>query len=399
MASFSDLKIGSFLHLVAGLVLAYHVVLLVEGGRAIASGSSEEEELDLERQLNSLNKSPVKTMHSRWGDIYDCIEFHKQPAFDHPLLKNHTTLKKDETASTRPHKSLMSPIEGCPKGTVPIRRTTKEDLVRAKYFASSSNAPGDEHRTGITLHAGRQGNFFGVKGTGNIWNPKVNEYQWSGAETTLMAGLPERSNEVRFGWTVSPKLYGDTVTRTYAYWTGDGGNKTGCHNTLCSGFVQVDPKYPLVMPFLNTSVDGGTQVEIKYNIDRVGVCYITGDWWLNVEIAKSNVKVGYWPKQLLPLLAEGAEHIYWGGRVRSDSDGILPEMASGKLPDDYPYTSDITGYFADLQYKDEYDNFVYAAVNDRIDTTVDCKGSYNSTWNYERITVHYGGPGGCTCTW
>jgi hypothetical protein len=24
------------------------------------------------------------------GDVFDCIDIHKQPAFDHPLLKNHS---------------------------------------------------------------------------------------------------------------------------------------------------------------------------------------------------------------------------------------------------------------------------------------------------------------------
>ncbi|WJZ82238.1 hypothetical protein VitviT2T_002012 [Vitis vinifera] len=31
----------------------------------------------------------VKTIKTKHGDIYDCVDFYKQPAFDHPLLKNH----------------------------------------------------------------------------------------------------------------------------------------------------------------------------------------------------------------------------------------------------------------------------------------------------------------------
>ncbi|KAI3882958.1 hypothetical protein MKW92_037604, partial [Papaver armeniacum] len=63
MASFSGLKIGSFLPFFVGLVLAYHVVILVEGGRDFASRLSEEEDLELERKLKTLNKPPIKTMH------------------------------------------------------------------------------------------------------------------------------------------------------------------------------------------------------------------------------------------------------------------------------------------------------------------------------------------------
>ncbi|KAL6349587.1 hypothetical protein AAG906_034244 [Vitis piasezkii] len=28
-------------------------------------------------------------MQTKYGDIYDCVDFYKQPAFDHPLLKKH----------------------------------------------------------------------------------------------------------------------------------------------------------------------------------------------------------------------------------------------------------------------------------------------------------------------
>ena len=29
-------------------------------------------------------------MQTKYGEIYDCVDFYKQLAFDHPLLKNHT---------------------------------------------------------------------------------------------------------------------------------------------------------------------------------------------------------------------------------------------------------------------------------------------------------------------
>ncbi|KAI3903342.1 hypothetical protein MKW98_031996 [Papaver atlanticum] len=56
-------KVISFVPLAVGLLLAYHVVMLVEGGRAIANKLSEEEDLELERQLNLLNKQLNETMH------------------------------------------------------------------------------------------------------------------------------------------------------------------------------------------------------------------------------------------------------------------------------------------------------------------------------------------------
>ncbi|KAM3322707.1 hypothetical protein P3S67_003858 [Capsicum chacoense] len=47
------------------------------------------EDLELEKQLKLLNKSVVKTIKTIYGDIYVCVDFYKQSAFDHLLLKNH----------------------------------------------------------------------------------------------------------------------------------------------------------------------------------------------------------------------------------------------------------------------------------------------------------------------
>ncbi|MCL7044545.1 hypothetical protein MKW94_001576 [Papaver nudicaule] len=387
MAPFSGLKIGRIIPLVVGLFLAYHVVMQVEGGSAATSVRlTEEEELELERQLNILNKPPVKTLHTRRGVIYDCIEFHKQPAFDHPLLKNHTILKKDATTPATVHTTLTSEIEGCPKGTVPIRRTTKEDLIRAKYLSAPSNAPGDhEYRAGISLQI--QGErFFGTHGIANVWQPTVNPDQFTAAETAIRAGHIEEANEIRFGWMVYPGLYGDNLTSMYGYWTGDGSHQTGCYNTLCPGFVQVDPKYPIDLYFENISVAGGAQfgLHLEISMERE-----TGDWWLTLE---EKIKIGYWPSNLFKLLGLGADYIYWGGRVKSGKDGITPVMASGNLPDRWP---DTTGYYAELQYKKNDDTM--RIPGNEVQFIVDCKGSYNALWDNEHTILHFGGPGGGTC--
>ncbi|RZC68165.1 hypothetical protein C5167_031420 [Papaver somniferum] len=382
MAPFSGLKITSFVPLVVGLFWAYHVVIQV-GGRDIASRLTEEENLEVERQLQMLNKPPIKTIHTRWGVIYDCIEFHKQPAFDNPLLKRHSIPKKVETAHTSPKETLMSRIEGCPKGTVPIRRTTKEDLMRAKYLSSTSNAPGDEYRAGSTLQTSDQ-KIFGATGVVNVWHPKVNPDQFSGAEIAIKAGPEGQTNEIRFGWTVNPQLYGDDLTSTFSYWTGDGGHNTGCYNTFCSGFVQVDQHYTPAMAIDNMSTIGGTQYILISSIIRERE---TGHWWLMLE---NKIQIGYWPRELFPHFESGAEYIYWGGHVKSGQDG-MPEMASGNRPDRF---TNHTGYFEQLEYKDKDDRWV---PYPKIQSIVDCKGSYDSFWDDEHAILHFGGPGGGTC--
>ncbi|KAK8690086.1 hypothetical protein V6N13_088789 [Hibiscus sabdariffa] len=48
-----------------------------------------EENLEMERQLKVINKRPIKSFKTDYGDILDCIDIYKQHAFDHPLLKDH----------------------------------------------------------------------------------------------------------------------------------------------------------------------------------------------------------------------------------------------------------------------------------------------------------------------
>ncbi|CAJ1970949.1 unnamed protein product [Sphenostylis stenocarpa] len=105
-----------------------------------------EEDLELERQLKIINKPPIKVIHTEYGYIVDCIDIKKQPAFDHPLLKNHT-LQTKPSFHVPIEKTHVRPIFGleddeCPTGTVPIRRTTKADLIREKALSYSIMAEG-----------------------------------------------------------------------------------------------------------------------------------------------------------------------------------------------------------------------------------------------------------------
>ncbi|XP_026452370.1 uncharacterized protein LOC113352814 [Papaver somniferum] len=127
MAPSVGLKITNFLVLFMSLVLTYQQVIPVLEGRITTVSISSTED-DLERQPS---RTPIKTIHTPWGDIYDCFEFHKQPAFDNFILKNHKTETREEIVSTYLDE-VFGLVEGCPKGMVPIRRTTREDLVRAK---------------------------------------------------------------------------------------------------------------------------------------------------------------------------------------------------------------------------------------------------------------------------
>ncbi|GAB4858670.1 hypothetical protein Ancab_010142 [Ancistrocladus abbreviatus] len=128
------------------LIIAVVFAILL-GARAAARAEgkvnlSREEDLELERQLKLLNKPPVKTFKSKDGDIVDCIGIYKQPAFDHPLLKNHKlqlrpsyfpTGIRRRRGNDQPHvRQVRRHWPRCPPGTIPLRRTRKQDLIMAR---------------------------------------------------------------------------------------------------------------------------------------------------------------------------------------------------------------------------------------------------------------------------
>ncbi|KAF4388776.1 hypothetical protein G4B88_019053 [Cannabis sativa] len=125
---------------------------------------SRDEILEIENQLERLNKSSIKAIKTQFGDIYDCVNFYEQPAFDHPLLKNH---KYDfqMRPSSRP-KSIV-----------------------------------------------REG------------NPPKNVEQ------------------------VNPSVYGDNRTRIFIYFQA---GELSCFNTVCPGFVLVNPKPMIEMTLRET---------------------------------------------------------------------------------------------------------------------------------------------------
>ncbi|MCL7031977.1 hypothetical protein MKW94_003669 [Papaver nudicaule] len=390
MASFLDLKVVHFVALLGSLILSYHVSsILVEGRVDMASMLTKQEELSIESQLSILNKHPIKTMHSSWGDTYDCIEFHKQPTFDHPLLKDHKFEMEEESAdfvSTGSLKTLMKAAGECPNGTVPIRRTTREDLIRTKL---TSNGLGDEYRAGVSYDTKQGETIYGASGWINVWNPSVHQDQFSAAEIVLQSGSQDQANIIKSGWMHclygSPQLYGDYVTRGFTYSEGyDGLQKTGCYNTLCHGFIQTHSTITPDMPFTEISKIGGDQI---YVTSQIILDKPEGKWWLTLQ----DIRIGYWPKELFPAFSPGVASVFWGGRVKSGQDGSSPPMCSGQP---------INEHFADagfinlLQYIDLNNE---PRKPENIKSIIECSKHYNAEYYPKHNILHFGGSGGTEC--
>nr|XP_018623998.2 uncharacterized protein LOC104089186 [Nicotiana tomentosiformis] len=290
-------------------------------------GLSKKDNEELGRQLKLLNKPAIKTIKTEYGDIYDCVDFYQQPAFDHPLLKNHTyypqmkpsfsLLKRDKESSTSNSSFKMGLKDGgCPMGTVPIRRTTKEDLIRERRF-NASYARGTFHFALEQTSNDPRNQISGAGTTASMYNPKVLPNQWSASVVKVQNGR----DQIQAGWRVDPILYGDTHTRFYSLFKA---GTTQCFNTRCPGFVIVNTQIPLDKVFKTTRP--GTLFEETFFIERD---LKNGRWWL--RYGPDFAQIGFWPPELFTGLKGFASQAAWGGETFS-SVPTFPQMGSGRIP-------------------------------------------------------------------
>ncbi|KAI3881015.1 hypothetical protein MKX03_037593 [Papaver bracteatum] len=370
----------------------------------------EKEDFELEQQLKILNKKPIKTIITKFGDIVDCIDIYKQPAFDHPLLKHHKiqmapSLIPEETFDENISSSIFwgSNIdngfrnEKCPSETVPIRRTKKEDLINArKLLHKTVSTPPNAYtfspmnnRVVSVIEFSETKAFFGATANISAHGLELNNNQFSTAQIWIKNGPDEEVNSIEFGWMVYPALFGDSRTRLFGYWTADGYKQTGCFNLLCSGFVQVhrDVSFGAVLEPL--SVYGKVDWYVAFKVYRDPQ---TGNWWL----ITSNT-IGYWPKEIFTHLANNASIIRYGGIAGATPQTLSPPMGNGYLPQLQDYLK--TAYMMKMKYVNKEGQTVNLnpyGVQTKHDTSVDCYNilfAGNLGGNRE-ITMAYGGPGG-----
>ncbi|KAG6593345.1 hypothetical protein SDJN02_12190 [Cucurbita argyrosperma subsp. argyrosperma] len=363
------------------------VVSLSVAAAAVAGKSSHHRHrhrfrrFEAQLHLKKLNKPAVKSIKSPDGDIIDCVHMAHQPAFDHPLLKNHTIQmrpnfhpegvlsdNKMSSKGSEPKPITQSwHLKGrCPEGTIPIRRTTKRDILRANsvknYGKKKPQATAKPTSIDIDLNGqtGHQhaityvegGQYYGAKATINVWSPKIqhpNEFSLS--QIWILGGtFGEDLNSIEAGWQVSPDLYGDNNTRFFTYWTSDAYQATGCYNLLCSGFVQINNEIALGASIYPISSYRGSQYDISLLIWKDPK---EGNWWM--QFGNSYV-LGYWPAFLFSYLTDCASMVEWGGEVvNSESDGqhTSTQMGSGHFPGE---GFGKAGYFRNIQVVDGSNN-------------------------------------------
>ncbi|MED6114408.1 hypothetical protein PIB30_079966 [Stylosanthes scabra] len=360
----------------------------------------------IRNHLQQINKPPVKTIQSPDGDIIDCVVTHEQPAFDHPKLKGHKPLdpperpegyNKHEVEEMSEEFQVWSMSgEYCPEGTIPIRRTTEEDMLRASSVTNfgrklrsrvrrDTNSNGHEHAVGYV--SGEQ--YYGAKASINVWAPKVaNQYEFSLSQMWVISGsFGNDLNTIEAGWQVSPELYGDSYPRFFTYWTSDAYQATGCYNLLCSGFVQTNNRIAIGAAISPTSSYHGGQFDISLLIWKDPK---HGNWWLEFG---SGILVGYWPSVLFTHLRDHASMVQFGGEIvnsRQSGFHTSTQMGSGHFAGE---GFGKASYFRNMQVVD-WDNNLVPLSNLKVladhPNCYDIQGGINRVWgNY----FYYGGPG------
>lgn len=367
----------------------------------------------IHEHLRRINKPAIKSIQSSDGDIIDCIHRHKQPAFNHPLLKKH----KIQDLPERPSKFRPAPVNRtsfsvhaaqtwhlagfCPEGTIPVRRTFAEDLMRAdspnQYGRKSHRAArfdqkpdvnGFGHEHAIAYVQGEE--YYGAKATINVWAPRIETLdEFSLSQLWVLSGSFDGSdlNSIEAGWQVSPELYGDTRPRLFTYWTSDSYQETGCYNLLCSGFVQTNNKIAIGASISPVSEFADTQYDITILIWKDPK---EGNWWM--EFADHTL-VGYWPSELFTHLADHANMIEWGGEIVNTEAGgehTSTQMGSGHFAEE---GFGKASYFRNLEIVDSDNSLRGVSSMLTLAEHTYCyniQNRYNIEWSNH---FYFGGPG------
>ncbi|XP_060210223.1 protein neprosin-like [Lycium barbarum] len=201
-------------------------------------------------------------------------------------------IKKNSNSSTASSLStIWSKDGGCPFGTVPVKRITKDDLIRQRRMPQPEDVTFNTQFDVIAIaRTPNEANnrFAGVGMATSLYNPHVKDGQHSGSRLKIQKG----SNILQVGWRVDPTLYGDTKTRLFIHF-------------------QV-PELTSTLPFF-------------LNKDLAN-----GNWWL--LLTRSFNQVGFWPQRIFIDLTSFATNVEWGGVAYSPPGVPKTPMGSSFFP-------------------------------------------------------------------
>uniref|UniRef100_F6H6M9 Neprosin PEP catalytic domain-containing protein n=1 Tax=Vitis vinifera TaxID=29760 RepID=F6H6M9_VITVI len=296
-------------------------------------------------------------VQTEYGDIFDCVDINKQPALDHPLLKNHRVQKKPsvfpkglgpKTSAKTQSSKIGLPDGGCPEGTVPIKRITKRDLLwmkslkrnTTKFHPMDANTPG-YHQVFTRQYPSK---YYGAQGGLSLHSEPAANHQSHRAMITVSGGSPDKLNAIQVGWMV------------------DNFVNTGCRDLFCPGYVQVDSSVAPGMTFYNLSTVDGPQFDYYFVILQMNAT--DENWWL-MSLGDETRTIGYWPQALFPDMKESFTNLEWGGYVFNDDPKTTtsPQMGSGHFPEE-GYGK--AAYFRDIKLmRDPQEGFAIVSTEEQ----------------------------------
>ncbi|KAL1191391.1 Protein neprosin [Cardamine amara subsp. amara] len=350
------------------------------------------------KQLIVVNKPATNIIKTIHGDPYECVDFYKQPAFEHSSMKNHLfryerlqipSLTNPET-NNKKFGYLWKNGIGCPTGTVPIKKVTKDEFVRLNSFSekykpqgswnftyNQSNIDNQHHFAVSRIKTGKGKIYNGATMVANIYNPKVKFPQYSSTRIHIQLG----NDFIQAGYTVNPKLYSDSKTRNFVY-TKVGENQ--CYNSMCSdGIIMVRSDFPLGS-VEETCVRG----DIEGYVQIYGLLKdkASGTWWLEI----AGKQIGFWPAN--KFQKSSANNVEWGGEVYS-AHMPSPQMGCGYFP------------VGRVRYDSVIYNITLVEENFEIDKRVKNIADFSDNTHGYRVAnniysdipvnniIYYGGPG------
>ncbi|CAN1245726.1 hypothetical protein LINGRAPRIM_LOCUS3022 [Linum grandiflorum] len=334
--------------------------------------------------------SILKTIKNEDGDVIDCIDIYKQPAFDHPLLANHTLqMKPSWYLDSIKGNDSSETMENCPEGTIPIARNQPVYPPKRKFSSENqfeSTSPYIIDRAKVSIDGGI---YYGASGTFNLWNPKVMSNEYSHSQVWVEAGKFSTLNVIEAGWMLNSVYILDR--KKIFGWQIDNFRQKGCYNLDCPGFIQTNHRFSLGgrVPTLQASVYGGSQYSANFKIHKDTK---SGSWWLFIQ----DIAIGYWPVEIFTNdgLTRAATRISWGGEVlglKSNGVHTRTEMGSGHFANEL-WTK--AAFIKELGYFDQ-NGIIQDA--DKIYPTVTRPNCYSlSVMKKNKVAgVHFyfGGPG------
>ncbi|KAG2409360.1 uncharacterized protein HKW66_Vig0000250 [Vigna angularis] len=350
-------------------------------------------------RLQQINKPPVKTIQSPDGDIIDCVMSHKQPAFDHPLLKGQKPL--DAPERPRGHNQMDDDLsekfqlwslsgEWCPEGTIPIRRTREEDILRASSVGRfgmkktlnrvrrDTSGNGHEHAIGYVTGD----TYYGAKASINVWAPVVeNPSEFSLSQMWVISGsFGDDLNTIEAGWQACQPgaIWGQALFRPTVKLQLEQQSLQLLHTKVANLILAYSFGSKYVQQHFS-SLEHERRADPKH-----------GNWWL--EFGGGSL-VGYWPSSLFSHLRDHASMIHFGGEiVNSGLSGshTSTQMGSGHFAEE---GFGKASYFRNMQVVD-WDNSLIPLSNLKVladhPNCYHIQGGFNKAWgNY----FYYGGPG------